>query len=88
VGLAAVVVPLALALLSPQQKAALLVVSGLPAPAGVGGVILRQKDVGHRWPRTLVLTDQEGGTVKRFVKLPPAAAASSYERTADAFAAG
>ena len=63
--------------MTPRAKAAALVVSGLPAPPGIGGVIVR------RWDRTaprpagaLVYVDQEGGEVKAFPELPPWSAAA------------
>jgi beta-N-acetylhexosaminidase len=75
--------------LTPEQKAALVVVSGLPAPAGVGGVIVQG------WSRTkprpadaLVFTDQEGGKVKTFPTLPPWLAASQFRTASSAFASG
>jgi beta-N-acetylhexosaminidase len=75
--------------LSPRQKAALVVVSGLPAPPGVAAVIVR------RWDRTaprpagaLALVDQEGGTVKAYPELPPWRAASAFTSTREAFASG
>ena len=78
-----------LAALTPQQKASLLVVSGLPAPAGVGGVIVHPWDrAAPRPPGALVFVDQEGGATRAFPELPPAAPASSYTSAAAAFAAG
>ena len=76
-------------LLAPQQQAALVVVSGLPAPPGVGGVIVRASD-GHRPPPAgaLVFADQEGGQVRTFRDAPPFRPASAYTTTAQAFAAG
>ena len=75
--------------LTPREKAALVVVSGLPAPEGVAGVIVR------RWDRTasrpegaLAVADQEGGIVKTFPELPPWRPASAFTTTADAYAAG
>ena len=75
--------------LTPQQKAALVVVSGLPAPAGVGGVIVQRYD--YRFPRpanTLVFADQEGGAVRAFPTLPPTQAARALRSRAEAFAVG
>jgi beta-N-acetylhexosaminidase len=75
--------------MTPRQKAALVVVSGLPAPPGVGGVIVRVHDRDAPRPRgALVYVDQEGGSVRAFPELPPALPPSAYARTADAFAAG
>ena len=80
---------LAAASLTPQQQAALVVVSGLPAPPGVGGVIVQ------RWSRdlprpkgALVYVDQEGGEVRAFKADPPSSPASSYRSGPAAFAAG
>jgi beta-N-acetylhexosaminidase len=75
--------------LAPRQKAALLVVSGLPAPSRVGGVILFAVDRKASRPKVaLVYTDQEGGVVKRFPGLPPFAAAADYRTRRAAFTAG
>jgi beta-N-acetylhexosaminidase len=75
--------------LTPQQKAALVVVSGLPAPRGVAGVIVRRWDRDKpRPPGALVFADQEGGDVKTFPNLPPWSAAKSVRSRAEAFAAG
>jgi beta-N-acetylhexosaminidase len=88
-GLAALITTAALLGLTPHQKAALMVVSGLPAPPGVGGVIVR------RWDRTeprphgaLVVADQEGGTVKTFPDLPPWSPARGIRSKSEAFASG
>jgi beta-N-acetylhexosaminidase len=79
----------AAAALTPQQKAALVVVSGLPAPRGVGGVLVRRWDrTAPRPPGAIVFVDQEGGDVRAFPDAPPARPASSYRTTAEAFAAG
>jgi beta-N-acetylhexosaminidase len=75
--------------LTPQQKAALVVVSGLPAPAGVGGVIVQRYDRNAPRPAgALVFADQEGGGVRAFRELPPTASARSIRTKADAYAAG
>jgi beta-N-acetylhexosaminidase len=75
--------------LTPQQKAALVVVSGLPAPAGVGGVIVQRSDRNAPRPAgALVFVDQEGGTVRAFRELPPTASARSIRSKAEAYAAG
>src|SRR3954452_22140415 len=75
--------------LTPQQKAALVVVSGLPAPAGVGGVIVRQWNTeARRPPGALVFVDQEGGDVRAFRHLPPAQPARRIRDKSEAFAAG
>ncbi len=79
----------ALLALTPQQKAALVVVSGLPAPAGVGGVIVQRWDRNAPRPgRTLVFVDQEGGDVRAFRELPPAKAARRIGSKAEAYAVG
>ncbi len=76
-------------LVSPQQQAALVVVSGLPAPAGVGGVIVRPWDLQRPRPSgALVFVDQEGGGVRVFRDAPPWLPASSYRSAETAFAAG
>src|SRR3954447_17934484 len=75
--------------LTPQQKAALVVISGLPAPRGVGGVLVQGWS--RQLPRpadALVFTDQEGGTVKTFPTLPPWLAASAFRTRNSAFSAG
>ena len=78
-----------IALLSPREKAALVVVSGLPAPRNVGGVILFAHDRdAPRPPRALVYIDQEGGTVKRYPGLPPYRAAAQLRSIGAAFRAG
>jgi beta-glucosidase-like glycosyl hydrolase len=84
-----VAVVAALAGMTPEQKAAAVVVSGLPAPPGVGGVIIMGDDLDLEWPDgPIVFTDQEGEGVKRFADLPPFHPASWYRKTADAFLAG
>jgi beta-N-acetylhexosaminidase len=78
-----------LPLLTPRQKAALVVVSGLPAPRGVAGVIVREYDRTAPRPKSaLVFVDQEGGVASAFDDLPPGRAASSFIRPREAFAAG
>ena len=75
--------------LSPQQKAALVVVSGLPAPRGVAGVLVRRWD--RREPRpqgALVFVDQEGGDVRAYPDLPPQHAARTIRSKREAFLAG
>ncbi|TML94529.1 MAG: hypothetical protein E6G03_12285 [Actinobacteria bacterium] len=86
-GVAALITWATLLSLTPQQKAAIVVVSGLPSPRGVGAVIV------GRWNRSasrpagvLVVTDQEGGAVKSFPELPPRTAASAVHNKADAYA--
>jgi beta-N-acetylhexosaminidase len=78
-----------LAGLAPREKAALVVVAGLPAPRGVAGVLVRRWDRDEPRPSgALVFVDQEGGDVRAFPQLPPARPASSYATRAEAFAAG
>jgi beta-N-acetylhexosaminidase len=75
--------------LTPQQKAALVVVSGLPAPRGVGGVLVRRWDRAEpRPPRALVFVDQEGGEVRAYPDLPPKQAARAMRSKKEAFLAG
>ncbi len=79
----------AVARMSPREKAATVVVSGLPAPAGVAGVIVRPWDRDlPRPPGALVFVDQEGGMVKGLSELPPWRPASAWESPAEALAAG
>ena len=76
-------------LLTPHEKAALVVVSGLPAPRGVGGVIVRRWDREAQRPRdALVFVDQEGGDVRAFPQLPPAPPASAFASRREALEAG
>jgi beta-N-acetylhexosaminidase len=77
------------AAMTPREKAEAVVVAGMPAGAGFGGVLVRQWNTGLPRPRgALVFADQEGGTVKTFRSLPPWRAASQYRSTAEARAAG
>jgi beta-N-acetylhexosaminidase len=88
-GLVTVATALLVATMSPQQKAASLVVSGLPAPSGVGGVLVQQWSRGLPRPKgALVFVDQEGGPVRAFRDLPPAEAAADMRTAAQALAAG
>jgi beta-N-acetylhexosaminidase len=78
-----------LPLLTPREKAALVVVSGLPAPRGVAGVIVHAYDQEVGRPKSaLVLVDQEGGIASAFDDLPPGRAASSFTSRRDARDAG
>jgi beta-N-acetylhexosaminidase len=86
---AALITTATLLALTPPQKAALVVVSGLPAPRGVAGVIVRRWDRDKPRPKgALVFADQEGGIVKTFPQLPPWSAARDVRSKAQAFAAG
>jgi beta-N-acetylhexosaminidase len=77
------------AAMTPQQKAAAVVVAGMPAGPGFGGVLVRQWNTGAVRPRgALVFADQEGGTVKAFRSIAPWQAASAYRSAAAARAAG
>jgi beta-N-acetylhexosaminidase len=77
------------AAMTPHEKAATVVVAGMPAEAGFGGVLVRQWNTDAPRPRgSLVFADQEGGTVKTFRGIPPWRAASSYRSAAEARAAG
>ena len=72
-----------------QQKAALLVVSGLPAERGVGGVLVQRWNVNRPRPKNaLVYVDQEGGGVRAFRALPPRVDARAIATQDDAFTAG
>lgn len=75
--------------MTPAEKAALVVVAGLPAPAGVGGVIVRRYTHDDARPRgALVFVDQEGGPVRAFPSLPPALAAARLVSPEQAFRQG
>jgi beta-N-acetylhexosaminidase len=77
------------AVLTPREKAQLVVVAGMPAGRGFGGVLVRQWNTDAPRPRgALVFADQEGGTVKTFRSLAPWRAASQYRNVAEAVAAG
>jgi len=81
--------PTDLPALTARQKAALVVVSGLPAPRGVAGVIVQDWSRSEPRPRrALVFVDQEGGSASTFDALPPGVAASSLRSPSDALAAG
>lgn len=77
------------AAMTPQEKAAAVVVAGMPAGRGFGGVLVRQWNTDAPRPQgALVFADQEGGTVKTFRSLPPWKPASGYRTTTEARAAG
>jgi beta-N-acetylhexosaminidase len=78
-----------LAGLSARHKAALVVVSGLPAPRGAAGVLLQGWSRGLPRPKgALVFVDQEGGEVRAFPTLPPASPAAAYRTRREARRAG
>jgi beta-N-acetylhexosaminidase len=80
---------LAAASMTPQQQAALVVVSGLPAPPGVGGVLVQGWSKGLRRPKgALVYVDQEGGGVRAFTSDAPGPPASAHRTRPAAYAAG
>jgi beta-N-acetylhexosaminidase len=88
-GVAAVIAIATVLGLTPQQKAALVVVSGLPAPPGVAGVIVQSYNRDAPRPAgAFVVTDQEGGSVKTFPQLPPRSSARAVRSKAQAFASG
>jgi beta-N-acetylhexosaminidase len=88
-GVAAVIAMATMLGLTPQQKAALVVVSGLPAPPGVAGVIVQAYSrAAARPPGALVFVDQEGGRVKTFPRLPPRSSARRVRSKAEAFESG
>jgi len=75
--------------MTPQEKAAIVVVSGLPAPPGVGGVLVRRWDRSAPRPHgTLVFVDQEGGDVRTYPSLPPAFGARRVQRSDEAYSVG
>jgi beta-N-acetylhexosaminidase len=77
------------AALTPREKAEAVVVAGLPAGPGFGGILVRAWNTGSPRPRgALVFADQEGGTVKTFRGIAPWRAASQYRSAAEAYAAG
>ena len=77
------------AAMTPQEKAEAVVVAGMPAGGGFGGVLVRQWNVDAvRPPGSIVFADQEGGAVRTFRTLAPTSAASRYRGAAEAFRAG
>jgi beta-N-acetylhexosaminidase len=75
--------------MTPRQKAAMVVVAPLPAPPGVGGVIVQPGTrTLPRPPGALVVTDQEGGPTRVFPDLPPVRAAAAYTTESQAYWAG
>jgi beta-N-acetylhexosaminidase len=88
-GVAALITTAALIGLTPHQKAALVVVSGLPAPPGVGGVLVQHWNRDEpRPPDALVYADQEGGEVRAFPDLPPFQPARRFRTKDEAFVSG
>ena len=88
-GVAAVITIATVLGLTPQQKAALVVVSGLPAPPGVAGVIVQKFNRDAPRPAgAFVVTDQEGGKVKTFARLPPRTSARAVRSKSTAFDSG
>ncbi len=78
-----------LAAMSPQEKAEAVVVAGMPAGEGFGGVLVRQWNTDAARPAgSIVFADQEGGVVKTFRALAPWRAASQYRSRAESFRAG
>jgi beta-N-acetylhexosaminidase len=77
------------AAMSPQEKAEAVVVAGMPAGEGFGGVLVRQWNTDAARPAgSIVFADQEGGVVKTFRALAPWRAASQFRSTAESFRAG
>ena len=77
------------AAMTPHEKAEAVVVAGMPAGPGFGGVLVRQWNTEAPRPRgALVFADQEGGVVKTFRGIAPWRAASQYRSAAEALAAG
>ncbi len=77
------------AAMTPHEKAAAVVVAGMPAGSGFGGVLVRQWNVELPRPHgSLVFADQEGGTAKTFQALAPWQAASQYRSSTEALRAG
>jgi beta-N-acetylhexosaminidase len=77
------------AAMTPREKAEAVVVAGMPAGPGFGGVLVRRWNAEAPRPAgSLVFADQEGGSVKTFPRLAPWRAASQYRSAAEAFAAG
>ena len=77
------------AAMTPREKAAAVVVAGMPAGPGFGGVLVRQWNTASPRPSgSLVFADQEGGTVNTFRTLAPRQAASQYRSSEEALRAG
>src|SRR5688500_9998070 len=77
------------AAMTPLQKAQAVVVAGMPAGDGFGGVLVRRWNTELSRPSGgLVFADQEGGLVKTFPRRAPWRAASEYRSVAEALRAG
>lgn len=77
------------AAMTPREKAQAVVVAGMPAGEGFGGVLVRQWTTEQPRPRgALVFADQEGGAVKTFPRLAPWRAAAEYRSAGEAYRAG
>jgi beta-N-acetylhexosaminidase len=77
------------AAMTPHEKASAVVVAGMPAGPGFGGVLVREWNTDAPRPRgSLIFADQEGGPVKTFRTLPPWNPASQYRSAAEALRAG
>jgi len=75
--------------MAPREKAAALVVAGMPAEGGFGGVLVRSWNTELPRPRrSIVFADQEGGLVKTFTSIAPWRAASAYRSADEAYRAG
>jgi beta-N-acetylhexosaminidase len=88
-GPAAFLTAAALMSFTPHQKAALVVVAGLPAPRAAANVLVQRWN--RRLPRprgAFVFADQEGGAIRAFSDLPPRSAAHALTNGAGAYAAG
>ncbi len=77
------------AAMTPRAKAEVVVVAGMPAGDGFGGVLVRQWNTElPRPPTSIVFADQEGGAVKTFPQIAPWRSASRYRSAAEAYSAG
>jgi beta-N-acetylhexosaminidase len=75
--------------MSVQEKAAAVVVVGLPAGGRFGGVLVRRWNTDAARPAgAIVFADQEGGVVKSFRGLAPWRAPSDYRSVGEALRAG
>jgi len=77
------------AAMTPREKAQAVVVAGMPAGTGFGGILVRGWNTELPRPQgALVFADQEGGLVKTFPRLAPWRAASEYGSAGEALRAG